>query len=926
MIYAEDTQFSTELAVSIPIFHSDISTDMKYELAYVDRMRTYAEDAIVCALHLINNTDFVENRVAIYFHIEDTVYDIVMPVFRKHRIVSSFFIRKIAIPEALANDALVHVQYGKKLMCFKDDDIQTKKWLICDTDLCLHRTTKIACYEKLINCEFACAHLFDSEYTTPTHYQKHWVWGTVVGVGIPFDWDADMYQQELAAFKKMGFDRQTDETYPKQLPYVATQMLLVDKAHPIYAFLRENFHISYQDEYLINMWCVTYQQVPVGLDNLLNLHYLWKPDVYENRAPTAFDDGAMIHRTEHEVEDNMKYVNIEKLLEHTNSDKTGWHNYGQFYTMLINSLALKFQRPLKICEIGTSFFGEGALAAFQVAENIDSVVAIDLIQYSGELNEKTIFYQRDAYTVETLQFLEKEGWVFDLIIDDGSHHTHHQEFFMTSYHALLNEGGMLVCEDVWDKNFFNKMAKHPDIHGIDGWTHRVDDVNTQHDNRLLIKEKKSLHDKLPSKPPKVKGMQLTFHALMPAYAIPGLVSCAFTQKVVKFAKMMRKLGHRVFVYGHEAFEGHVSCDELIPCTNDAVLQKVYGTARYDAVPDAYHIYDFANQTFNFNAEEALKQRVQTNDFLLPFYGWGHQTLCAVMKQYPILIVEPGIGYPDTFEKYRIFESASKYHHERGKEDATVTIRENFPDSEPVKKNWRWWHRLKHTDADWESCVIPNYFDPDDFEYREKKLDQFLFLGRIGEHKGIHIALSLARDFNTKMIVAGPGDLYALGYEIPPTVEFIGVVDKKLRKRLIAESKAVICPSLYLEPFLGVHVEAGFGGTPIITTNWGATMDFCKQGITGFKCQNYHEFKLAVKNLHTVTPADCREHAMWFCLDNVSLMYHHYFHSLLNTVKNGFWADNPYIEDLEWLSETYDEAAVQQKIKDIYNRIQEERTQ
>ena len=190
------------------------------------------------------------------------------------------------------------------------------------------------------------------------------------------------------------------------------------------------------------------------------------------------------------------------------------------------------------------------------------------------------------------------------------------------------------------------------------------------------------------------------------------------------------------------------------------------------------------------------------------------------------IVEPGIGYPDAFSQYRVYESATKMHFERGKAHAVFQFQNIFPDAVEYHDNFRSWDVMADSYDDWLSTVIPNYFDPSDFEYKEKKKNYILFIGRVEKHKGIEIAIELARHTNMKLIVAGPGDLYSLGIDIPDFVDFVGVADVDLRKTLMSDAKAVICPSLYLEPFLGVHIEAGFCGTPIITTNWGAPMQYC----------------------------------------------------------------------------------------------------
>ena len=101
--------------------------------------------------------------------------------------------------------------------------------------------------------------------------------------------------------------------------------------------------------------------------------------------------------------------------------------------------------------------------------------------------------------------------------------------------------------------------------------------------------------------------------------------------------------------------------------------------------------------------------------------------------------------------------------------------------------------------------------------------------------------------------------------------------------------AVVCPSMYLEPFLGVHIEAGFCGTPVITTNWDAPVEYCKHGVTGFRCQTGAQFVHALEHIDEIQPEKCR---IWahnnFSMDKVSNTYQEYFEVLYRNINGISW--------------------------------------
>ncbi len=355
-------------------------------------------------------------------------------------------------------------------------------------------------------------------------------------------------------------------------------------------------------------------------------------------------------------------------------------------------------------------------------------------------------------------------------------------------------------------------------------------------------------------------------------------SCAYTQKIVKLAKMIKSYGHTVYFYGVEGSE--VECDEFIPVSTQAILRQAYGD--YDRSRDFFKHdpTDMAHQTFNLNAIREINERKQSTDILLCPMG-NYQE--PVSKAVGLMTIEPGIGYTGVFSSHRVFESYAWMHHVYG--------------------------LMKIEDGSWYDAVIPNYFDPGDFPYQPDKQDYLLYFGRIISRKGVSVASELAKATGYQLYVVGQGTLdnpteqLSLGSE--KHIVYMPAVGPKERAELLGNAKAVLMPTYYLEPFGGVNVEAQLCGTPVITSDWGAFPETVLHGVTGFRCRVFEEFCWAVKNIDQIKPSACRE---WACanysLERIGKMYEEYFQRIYRLFDKGWYQPNEGRQELDWLKRYY----------------------
>ena len=355
-------------------------------------------------------------------------------------------------------------------------------------------------------------------------------------------------------------------------------------------------------------------------------------------------------------------------------------------------------------------------------------------------------------------------------------------------------------------------------------------------------------------------------------------ACAYTQKIVKLAKMIKSYGHTIYFYGVEGSE--VDCDEFIQVSTQEILNRTYGN--YDRSKNFFQQdpNDLAHQTFNQNAVKAILERKQERDILLCPMGTYQKPVSDAVN---LLTIESGIGYTGVFSSHRVFESYAWMHYIYG--------------------------LLNIQDGVWYDAVIPNYFELNDFPYQPVKQDYLIYFGRIINRKGVQIASQIAKETGNQLYIVGQGSLdnanEGLNLSSEKHIIYKPAVGPEERAELLGNAKAVLMPTYYLEPFGGVNVEAQLCGTPVITTDWGAFPETVLHGVTGYRCRVFEEFCWAINHISNIQPAHCRAWAEQnYSMERVGKMYEEYFQRIYQLFDNGWYQKNPERDQFAWLERYY----------------------
>jgi glycosyltransferase involved in cell wall biosynthesis len=163
--------------------------------------------------------------------------------------------------------------------------------------------------------------------------------------------------------------------------------------------------------------------------------------------------------------------------------------------------------------------------------------------------------------------------------------------------------------------------------------------------------------------------------------------------------------------------------------------------------------------------------------------------------------------------------------------------------------------------------VPNGVPLENFTFRpDVSADApLVFLGRIEEIKGPHLAIEIARKSGRRLVIAGnvPAqhrawfEAHVAPYIDGDRVTYVGPVNDEQKNRLLGKAFAFLMPILWEEPFGIVMAEAMACGTPVLALRRGAAPEVVEHGLTGFVADVVDELAFFVSRVPELSRAAAR---------------------------------------------------------------------
>lgn len=343
--------------------------------------------------------------------------------------------------------------------------------------------------------------------------------------------------------------------------------------------------------------------------------------------------------------------------------------------------------------------------------------------------------------------------------------------------------------------------------------------------------------------------------------------CGFCTATINFAKLLRELGHEVILYASE--ENEAPCSELVTVIKkeeqETLLNNTKNAAgEHDPTPYQYAYIEAWSpiwQLANARMIQEIRKRKQPRDIICSIGGSSQKPVADAHPD--MMFVEYSIGYLGSFAPYRVFESEAWKHLTYGAQGIV--------------------------DGRFFDTVIPCFYDHRDFPFRDREDKEpfALYVGRLIPRKGIEIACRATKEAGIPLKIIGHGDTSLITHG----AEYLGAVSAKERNEWMSRAQCVLAPTIYLEPFNQVAVEAQMCGTPVIATPWGGFTETIEHGQTGFLCSYLGEFVRAIHMCSRVLDPDyiCHRAIEKYSIATVKTQYQKYFDRLQLMWGNGFYS-------------------------------------
>lgn len=284
---------STELAVSIPLYHADLNNESLYNKEKFQDV--FCRGAIWSGISFIHNTDLGDNGVPLYFHVETEVWEDAKPVFDQFEVPNER-IKVLTLPRK-TSDVNVGPNKdvsGKIAMGLMDDSIDPDTLLILDGDLFTCAAgDKIKLFDKLTSPILK----RQPSMTYFRHRQMDYgFW--VSAVASAADLNPEIFKEkslneiEKIAYETLGFERDLEEdlkwndTVPRF--YCENYLHTFPRGHQVIDFAKKFMAVNRCYPYAFGIWA-EYNNPLLELDNIINIPtYDWEQDYINAKDVSSY--------------------------------------------------------------------------------------------------------------------------------------------------------------------------------------------------------------------------------------------------------------------------------------------------------------------------------------------------------------------------------------------------------------------------------------------------------------------------------------------------------------------------------------------------------------------------------------------------------------------------------------------------------------
>lgn len=319
--------------------------------------------------------------------------------------------------------------------------------------------------------------------------------------------------------------------------------------------------------------------------------------------------------------------------------------------------------------------------------------------------------------------------------------------------------------------------------------------------------------------------------------------------------MLQMQGYRVVEYANESTSEAVEKVNILSSHDIPSFQTFHGETAV--------IGNSVWQKFDKKLREELFPRYNpTIDIVCWPFGNTHPELHKILSG---LHIETGIGYPNTFLPYRVFESFAWLHYHCGKAGS---------------------HGSPY------SWVVPNYFDLDDWKPSFVPGKYLLYFGRIDACKGLHTVLEIAQRTDQTVVLCGQGDPTPWTSKCDKLV-YIPPVTGAARSELLRNATALLMPTNFVEPFGGSGVEGLLCGTPLLASDFGAFTETVQNGLNGYRCKTLGDWLEATEIVGVLNRERiAQESRHKYALETCGKQYDRIFKQMHDLHSDGWYTLNP----------------------------------